>query len=77
MFRTYLDVVHIKRTDQKRMQIDRSLQPQADAARYEETDQFDTYAANDEERILELSRDPNVYDKLASSMGKKNLHNGH
>ncbi|KAI8059175.1 MCM2/3/5 family-domain-containing protein [Gongronella butleri] len=68
VFRTYLDVVHIKRTDQKRMQIDRALQPQADAARYEETDQFDTYAANDEERILELSRDPNVYDKLASSM---------
>ncbi|ORX45319.1 MCM-domain-containing protein [Hesseltinella vesiculosa] len=68
LFRTYLDVVHIKRTNQKRMQVDKTLQSEMDKVPYEESDEIETYDTHDEDRILALSHDPDVYEKLASSM---------
>ncbi|KAI8343423.1 MCM2/3/5 family-domain-containing protein [Chlamydoabsidia padenii] len=68
LFRTYLDVVHIKRTNKKRVQVDRSLRSEHARETYDETDEVDTFLADDENLIMNLSQNPNLYDVLSQSL---------
>ncbi|OBZ81830.1 DNA replication licensing factor MCM4 [Choanephora cucurbitarum] len=68
LFRTYLDVVHIKRTDKKRVQLDRNFHAQFGPEVYEEGDEIEQVTTTDEEEILALSRRTNLYDTLARSL---------
>ncbi|CAO3703820.1 unnamed protein product [Rhizopus stolonifer] len=68
LFRTYLDVVHIKRTDQKRVAIDQSFQMELGGERYEEGDEFEQVSTSDEEEIVALSRRENIYEVLSRSI---------
>ncbi|KAL9555809.1 hypothetical protein MBANPS3_002179 [Mucor bainieri] len=68
LFRTYLDVVHIKRTDKKRMQTDKTFRSEFGAEIYEETDEIEVVSNNDESEIMALSQRSNLYDCLARSL---------
>ncbi|KAI9485619.1 MAG: MCM2/3/5 family-domain-containing protein [Benjaminiella poitrasii] len=68
LFRTYLDVVHIKRTDKKRMQVDNAFRTEFGPELYEEGDEIQVVTSSDEEEILALKRRPNLYDTLARSL---------
>ncbi|KAI8138048.1 MCM2/3/5 family-domain-containing protein [Fennellomyces sp. T-0311] len=68
LFRTYLDVVHVKRTDGKRLQLDRALRTELGPEQYDETDEIETVNVNDEQDILEISRSPTLYDTLSRSL---------
>ncbi|KAI8093568.1 MCM2/3/5 family-domain-containing protein [Halteromyces radiatus] len=68
LFRTYLDVVHIKRTNKKRVQVDQSLRAENSRETYDETDDVETFFADDEEVITELSQRPDLYDTLSQSL---------
>ncbi|PHZ09194.1 MCM-domain-containing protein [Rhizopus microsporus ATCC 52813] len=68
LFRTYLDVVHIKRTDKKRVALDTQFRNEFGHESYEEGDEIERVSGADEEEIRELSRRPDVYDVLARSI---------
>ncbi|CAO3644787.1 unnamed protein product [Cunninghamella blakesleeana] len=68
LFRTYLDVVHIKRTNKKRMQVDKHLQQGTDNQLYDETDDIEVYTTNDEDIITDLAKKPNLYNILSHSL---------
>ncbi|CEP08142.1 hypothetical protein [Parasitella parasitica] len=68
LFRTYLDVVHIKRADKKRMQTDKYVISKFDAEAYEESDEIKVVSDNDESEIRALSERSNLYDTLARSL---------
>ncbi|KAI8997404.1 MCM2/3/5 family-domain-containing protein [Pilobolus umbonatus] len=68
LFRTYLDVVHIKRTDRKRMNLESNLRNELSTSNYDEGDDIETLSSNDEQEILELSRRYDVYEVLARSL---------
>ncbi|KAJ3200258.1 hypothetical protein HDU67_002177, partial [Dinochytrium kinnereticum] len=68
LFRTYVDVVHIKKTDHRRLAVDQSTMVENEFERnFEEGDKA-PLDERDEEKILELSRRSNVYDLLARSV---------
>ncbi|RCH81810.1 hypothetical protein CU098_002792 [Rhizopus stolonifer] len=68
LFRTYLDVVHIKRTDKKRVQLDKTFRAQFGMEAYEESDEIQHITTTDEQDILALSRRPQLYETLARSL---------
>ncbi|KAG9299066.1 hypothetical protein G9A89_020379 [Geosiphon pyriformis] len=73
LFKTYIDVVHVRKTDQKRLAVDSIVNEKEDEQRidliYDETDDIpDDHTQEDEQRFIELSRDPNLYDILARSL---------
>ncbi|EIE86614.1 hypothetical protein RO3G_11325 [Rhizopus delemar RA 99-880] len=68
LFRTYLDVVHIKRTDKKRVSVDKSLGETSAHENYEEGDEIERVSGTDEEEIIGLSRRPNLYEILSRSI---------
>ncbi|KAI9310604.1 MCM2/3/5 family-domain-containing protein [Dichotomocladium elegans] len=68
LFRTYLDVVHIKRTDGKRLQLDRALRTELGPEQYDETDEIEAVNLDEEQEILEISRMDGLYDTLARSL---------
>ncbi|KAI9498256.1 MCM2/3/5 family-domain-containing protein [Zychaea mexicana] len=68
LFRTYLDVVHVKRTDGKRLQLDRALRTELGPEVYDETDEIETVNVNDEQDILEIASSPTLYDRLSRSL---------
>ncbi|KAI8374534.1 MCM2/3/5 family-domain-containing protein [Radiomyces spectabilis] len=68
LFRTYLDVVHIKRTDRKRVQLDRAFQTELSDETYEEGDEINVVNIDEEQHIRELAQKPNLYETLARSL---------
>ncbi|KAF7723233.1 hypothetical protein EC973_002171 [Apophysomyces ossiformis] len=68
LFRTYLDVVHIKRTDKKRMQMASSIREEFGPESYEEGDEIEVVNANEEQQIQELANKPNIYEILSKSL---------
>ncbi|KAI9016512.1 MCM2/3/5 family-domain-containing protein [Phycomyces nitens] len=68
LFRTYLDVVHIKRTDKKRMHVDKTLQSEFGPEAYVEGDEIEVVNADDEEKVRQMAMSDNLYDKLARSL---------
>ncbi|KAG2201451.1 hypothetical protein INT47_001500 [Mucor saturninus] len=68
LFRTYMDVVHIKRTDKKRMQTDSSFRSEFEPEQYEEGDNIEVVSTTDEQQILELGQRHNLYEVLSRSL---------
>ncbi|KAI7869037.1 MCM2/3/5 family-domain-containing protein [Spinellus fusiger] len=68
LFRTYLDVVHIKRTDKKRMHVDKAFLTEFGPEAYDEGDEVVVVNEDDEEKIRELAQSPNLYERLARSL---------
>ncbi|CAO3631076.1 unnamed protein product [Mucor hiemalis] len=68
LFRTYLDVVHIKRTDKKRMQMDKAFRSEFGPEQYEEGDNIEVVSTTDEEEIQALTHRDNLYDVLSRSL---------
>ncbi|CAO3669152.1 unnamed protein product [Umbelopsis ramanniana] len=69
LFRTYLDVVHIKRSDQKRLAIDRSIINNGNAVvSYDEGDEIHVVNTSEEDEIKQLSQKPDLYDILSRSL---------
>lgn len=70
ILRTYLDVVHIRKQDKKRLAIDPTIrsdnEPTVDC---QEDDQVHVENNQDEQAIRELARNPNLYSVLAQSLG--------
>src|SRR5690242_15691167 len=66
LFRTFLDVVHVKKSDRERLSPDRTLVGRDEfVPQYEESDQIRQLDSQDIEQITELSRRPNIYSTLA------------
>ncbi|KAJ8323951.1 hypothetical protein BDV3_002130 [Batrachochytrium dendrobatidis] len=71
LFKTYLDVVHIKRTDKKRLGVDKSIGAENDMENsFEETDdiQDQDVSDNTEEEILKLGSRTDLYEILSRSI---------
>ncbi|KAJ3011977.1 hypothetical protein HKX48_006546 [Thoreauomyces humboldtii] len=69
LFKTYVDIVHIKRTDARRLGVDRSITADNEyAVHFEESDQIQEADPLEEQRMVELSQRPDLYDLLARSI---------
>ncbi|KAF9346794.1 hypothetical protein BGX26_001692 [Mortierella sp. AD094] len=69
LYRTYLDVVHIKKTDKKRLTIDEDIANQ-DGKRptYQSGDEIQVQSEDMIAKIQEISMLPNLYETLARSV---------
>ncbi|KAI1311294.1 hypothetical protein EDD11_003507 [Mortierella claussenii] len=69
LYRTYLDVVHIKKTDKKRLAIDDDIANQGGKkATYQSGDEIDVQSEDMIAKIKEISQLPNLYEALARSV---------
>ncbi|TPX31666.1 hypothetical protein SmJEL517_g05081 [Synchytrium microbalum] len=69
LFRTYVDVVHIKRTDKKRVGVDQSIRAENEyQVNFEEGDQLRIDSAEVEERMKEIAKKPDLYELLSRSV---------
>ncbi|KAL7753240.1 MCM DNA helicase complex subunit [Sorochytrium milnesiophthora] len=69
IFRTYIDVLHFKRTDRKRLTADEScVETNEYIPAHVEDDTFGLMSPEDEAKIEELASRPNLYDLLANSL---------
>jgi DNA replication licensing factor MCM4 len=70
LFKTYVDVVHIKRTSKKRMGVDSSIVNQKEfLVDFDEGDVVRTEVVEDEEEMLEMAKRHDLYELLARSVG--------
>ncbi|KAG0211176.1 hypothetical protein BGX28_008356 [Mortierella sp. GBA30] len=69
LYRTYLDVVHIKKSDKKRLTIDEDIANQ-DGKRptYQGGDEIEVQSEDMIAKIQEISKMPNLYETLARSV---------
>ncbi|TPX51817.1 hypothetical protein SeMB42_g00520 [Synchytrium endobioticum] len=69
LFKTYLDVVHIKKTDKKRLGVDKSIQAENEySVDFEEGDRLRNDDADLEERIHRIASQRDLYELLARSI---------
>ncbi|KAI8915519.1 MCM2/3/5 family-domain-containing protein [Powellomyces hirtus] len=69
LFKTYVDIVHIKRTDAKRLGVDRTAVADNEyTVQFEEGDRIAHADPLEEQSIVELSQRPDLYDLLARSI---------
>ncbi|KAJ3130470.1 hypothetical protein HK098_000035 [Nowakowskiella sp. JEL0407] len=69
LFKTFLDVVHVKRTDKKRLAVDASIRNEEEfVVNIDEGDELQAENNNDDETIREISERPDLYDILARSI---------
>ncbi|RKP05162.1 MCM2/3/5 family-domain-containing protein [Thamnocephalis sphaerospora] len=69
LFRTYLDVVHVKKADRKRLSPDKTLVNENEfVPQYDESDELPQLDGQDVERVRGLSGQPGVYELLARSL---------
>ncbi|KAJ3049510.1 hypothetical protein HK097_009509 [Rhizophlyctis rosea] len=69
LFKTYVDIVHIKRTDDKRLGVDKSIQAENEYnVDFEEGDQLDRSDPDTERKIIELSKRDDLYELLSRSI---------
>ncbi|KAF9582332.1 hypothetical protein BGW38_000331 [Lunasporangiospora selenospora] len=69
LYRTYLDVVHIKKSDKKRLAIDDSISNQGGKkTTYQGGDDIEVQNEDIKQKILEISKLPNLYETLARSV---------
>ncbi|KAI9358309.1 MCM2/3/5 family protein [Zopfochytrium polystomum] len=68
LFRTFIDVIHIRKTDKKRIGVDNSIANENEfIPNYEESDKV-ALNEGDEEKIRGLAQKPNIYDILTRSI---------
>ncbi|KAJ2993813.1 hypothetical protein HDV02_002056 [Globomyces sp. JEL0801] len=66
LFKTYIDVVHIKKSSKKRIAVDSSIVNQNEYhVEFDETDQIQTNVVEDEDELKSLSQRPDIYDFLS------------
>ncbi|KAI9105641.1 MCM2/3/5 family-domain-containing protein [Phlyctochytrium arcticum] len=69
LFKTYVDIVHIKRTDKRRLGVDRSIVADNEyRVDFEEGDQLIQEDPRETQRIVDLSERSDLYDLLARSI---------
>ncbi|KAK3818344.1 MAG: MCM2/3/5 family-domain-containing protein [Benniella sp.] len=69
LYRTYLDVVHIKKTDKRRLAVDDDVANQdGRKPAYQSGDEIEVQSEDMIARIQEISRLPNLYETLARSV---------
>ncbi|KAJ3300708.1 hypothetical protein HK104_007609 [Borealophlyctis nickersoniae] len=74
LFKTYVDILHIKRTDAKRLGVDKSIHADNEAENtYREGDTRDEINEADLGKIMDLSKRHDLYDLLARSIGQRDV----
>ncbi|KAJ3044786.1 hypothetical protein HDV00_000661 [Rhizophlyctis rosea] len=69
LFKTYVDIVHIKRTDEKRLGVDKSIHAENEYnVEFEEGDQLTNNDPLSEDKIIELSQREDLYELLSRSI---------
>ena len=69
LFKTYVDIVHIKRVDKKRIGIDSSIRNQNEAVMdFIEDDKIEQDDPEEEKKIVEISKREDLYELLARSI---------
>jgi DNA replication licensing factor MCM4 len=69
IFRTYLDVIHVKRTDKKRMTVDKSIVNDSEyQVAFDESDQLKELDEAQIHELKELSQRPDIYNLLSASV---------
>ena len=68
VFRTYLDVLHVKKTRDDRLVIDQDLESSQLEQPYDETDEVERVDEATVQQIRELSQRPDIYEVLAQSL---------
>ncbi|KAI8817905.1 MCM2/3/5 family-domain-containing protein [Fimicolochytrium jonesii] len=69
LFKTYVDIVHIKRTDDKRLGVDKSIHAENEyTVDFDEGDSLQEADPVQEQTIIELSQRPDMYDLLSRSI---------
>jgi DNA replication licensing factor MCM4 len=72
LFKTYVDVVHIKRTSKARVGIDSSIVNHNEyIVEVDEGDTVKNAVVENEEELIELSKRPDIYELLSRSIGSK------
>ncbi|GMI83578.1 MINICHROMOSOME MAINTENANCE 4 [Hibiscus trionum] len=65
LFKTYIDCLHIKKNDKSRMTADDSMEADKGSQRVDDDVQFDEEKVED---LKELSKQPDIYEKLTRSL---------
>lgn len=68
LYKTYLDVVHVKKIDKKRLGADTSTLQQAATEKQQEVEQVRKITTEEIERIKEISQRDDLYEVLARSL---------
>jgi DNA replication licensing factor MCM4 len=68
LYKTFLDVVHIKKTDKKRLNVDTSTNLENEISRNQEVEETRKITEDDIVRIKEISKREDLYELLARSL---------
>lgn len=68
LYKTFLDVVHIKKTDKKRLNIDTSLNVDTEVARNRDVEETRRITEEDIQKIKDVSTRDDLYDVLSRSL---------
>jgi DNA replication licensing factor MCM4 len=69
LFKTYIDIVHVKHSSSKRIAIDENLIGENEAVvRHDEEDNLKYINEEEEKNLISLSKSPDIYERLAASL---------
>ncbi|KAG4098872.1 MCM-domain-containing protein [Neocallimastix lanati (nom. inval.)] len=69
LFKTYIDIVHVKHSSSKRIAIDENLIGENEAVvRHDEEDNLKYINEEEEKNLISLSQSPDIYERLAASL---------
>jgi len=69
LFKTYVDIVHVKHSSSKRISIDENLIGENEAiVQHDEEDNLKFINEEEEKNLINLSQSPDIYERLAASL---------
>ncbi|KAL6624089.1 MCM-domain-containing protein [Neocallimastix sp. 'constans'] len=69
LFKTYIDIVHVKHSSSKRIAIDENLIGENEAViKHDEEDNLKYINEEEEKNLISLSQSPDIYERLAASL---------
>lgn len=69
LFKTYIDIVHVKHSSSKRISIDENLIGENEAVvKHDEEDNLKYINEEEEKNLINLSQSPDIYERLAASL---------
>ncbi|ORX52118.1 MCM-domain-containing protein [Piromyces finnis] len=69
LFKTYIDIVHVKHSSSKRISIDENLIGENEAVvKHDEEDNLKSINEEEEKNLINLSQNPDIYERLAASL---------
>jgi DNA replication licensing factor MCM4 len=68
LYRTYVDVVHVQKSDDKRVGLDKRISAEQGGCGYQEDDRVEAEAEQQGEELRQVAQDPNIYNKLINSI---------